>query len=271
MNVDGRKSRIGAVLVLLQLVCGCGSSDTSAPTSSNTGKRTMDEADLRGQVRTRYDSPDPTAAQLTRRANSIEIIQQLNLPYIEHLPVVEDAADLTPRSSDEIAHRCLATLICAVKGESDDHQLAQDLVERFSVGEYFSPAERAFIDSPQTSEQDRIDFAWRYECLHVFLWALGYLDELNPPHEICDVPGNVGIIREAGAESFIAEARARPIDDVLDANDFYYRLHWAVIELRLKGESSEAANEEIISERHRALNWLIRYMNQDWDDVSTDT
>jgi len=31
------------------------------------------------------------------------------------------------------------------------------------------------------------------------------------------------------------------------------------------------ANEEIIVERHRALNWLIRYMNQDWDDVTTDT
>ncbi|MFN5229343.1 MAG: DUF4272 domain-containing protein [Planctomycetota bacterium] len=25
------------------------------------------------------------------------------------------------------------------------------------------------------------------------------------------------------------------------------------------------------SGRHYALNWLIRYMDQEWDDVSTDT
>ncbi|MEO7730336.1 MAG: DUF4272 domain-containing protein [Kofleriaceae bacterium] len=31
------------------------------------------------------------------------------------------------------------------------------------------------------------------------------------------------------------------------------------------------ANEELITERHRALNWLIRYMGQSWDNVTTDT
>lgn len=51
----------------------------------------------------------------------------------------------------------------------------------------------------------------------------------------------------------------------------HYRLHWAAIDLRIKERSSEKINEEIIRERHRALNWLIRYLNQDWDDVSTDT
>lgn len=30
-------------------------------------------------------------------------------------------------------------------------------------------------------------------------------------------------------------------------------------------------NEELGVERHRALNWLIRYMNQAWDEVATDT
>jgi hypothetical protein len=27
----------------------------------------------------------------------------------------------------------------------------------------------------------------------------------------------------------------------------------------------------VIEERHYALNWLIGYFNQDWDDVATDT
>ena len=53
--------------------------------------------------------------------------------------------------------------------------------------------------------------------------------------------------------------------------DFYYRLHWAAIELRIKGKKSELLDEGVIRERHRALNWLIGYLNQEWDDVTTDT
>lgn len=61
------------------------------------------------------------------------------------------------------------------------------------------------------------------------------------------------------------------MSEILDQADYYYRLHWAVIELRLNGRSSGKANEEIIDERHKALNWLIRYMGQNWDDITTDT
>ena len=28
---------------------------------------------------------------------------------------------------------------------------------------------------------------------------------------------------------------------------------------------------DVVIERHHALNWLIGYENQQWDDVSTDT
>jgi hypothetical protein len=97
------------------------------------------------------------------------------------------------------------------------------------------------------------------------------VDELKPPHESADVEAETKIIHDAGAKDFIARAQLRSLDEILDANDYYYRLHWAVVELGLNGQESPAANEEIIVERHRALNWLIRYMNQEWDDVTTDT
>lgn len=61
------------------------------------------------------------------------------------------------------------------------------------------------------------------------------------------------------------------MDEILDAADLYYRLHWAAIELRLNGETSPHVDEGVIRERHRALNWLIRYMDAEWDNVTTDT
>ena len=65
--------------------------------------------------------------------------------------------------------------------------------------------------------------------------------------------------------------RIRSGSELLDVADYYYRLHLAAIELRISGKESKAINEEIIVEKHYALNWLIRYMAQEWDDITTDT
>jgi hypothetical protein len=69
----------------------------------------------------------------------------------------------------------------------------------------------------------------------------------------------------------VAESKRRTPQEILDMADFYYRLHWAAIDLRIKGKKSELLDEGVIRERHRALNLLIGYLNQDWDDVTTDT
>jgi hypothetical protein len=184
---------------------------------------------------------------------------------------VEDEASIQPRTSAEVAARCLATEICAVKGETADQKLIDDLVKEFAAAGSFSPEERAFIGDPRPTGPDRAKFGWRYEGVHVFLWALGYLPELNPPNRIADVGNEAGIIRKQGPGGFARNARLRPLRELLDQADLYYRLHWAALELRLKARRSEQVDEEIVMERHRALNWLIRYMGQAWDDVSTDT
>ena len=238
---------------------------------SQEKRLTVTEKDLQGVVRTSLDSPQPTEAQLGRRQKNNAIIKQMGLPVLESLPVVEDESTIKPRSMDEIARRSLAVAFCAVKGEANDQALVQRLVVKFSAASYFSPEEKAFIENADPSEQDRANFAWRYECQHVLLWALGYLDKLAPPNEICDVPGETAIIAKVGPKGYFTGAKPRAMTEILDAADLYYRLHWATTDLRLKGKKSEAANEEIIAERHRALNWLIRYMNQEWDDVTTDT
>jgi hypothetical protein len=229
------------------------------------------EKDLKGVARTNLDSPKPTSEQLKRKKKSMAIVAKMGLPTLESLPVVEDELQIRPRAPEEVAQRCLAVTICAVKGETGDQKLVESLVGRFSASEFFSPKEAAFIRDAKPLKQDLVDFAWRYECGHVLLWALGRLDSIKGPHEICDVPGEMKIIRETGAKAFVSEAKVRPLSEILDMADLYYRLHWAAIELRLKGKTSDAANEEIIRERHRALNWLIRYLDQAWDNITTDT
>ena len=232
---------------------------------------TTDEKNLQGKIRTNFDSPQPTPSQLARKAKSIVAIKELGLPFTDYLPVVEEETTIQPRSAEEIAERALALAIVAVKGEANDQQLVDSLIARFSAKQLFTPAELAFITNHSPTKQQLIDFAWQYECLHVLLWSLGYIEKLKPPNQICDVPAEVSIIRDLGRQNLSLNAHPRPLSEILDQADYYYRLHWAAIELRLNGKSSDKANEEIIRERHKALNWLIRYMDQNWDDITTDT
>jgi hypothetical protein len=49
-------------------------------------------------------------------------------------------------------------------------------------------------------------------------------------------------------------------------------MNWACVNARVKGEAPSAGlNQSVVYERHYALNWLIKYMDQEWDKVSTDT
>jgi hypothetical protein len=234
---------------------------------------TVDESQLKGVIRTNLDSPDPTPSQLERKKKSIEQVKAMGLPFLKDLPVVEDEHQIKPRTAEEVASRCIAVVLCAVKGETQgkDQPFVDNLVKTYAAETYFSPEEAKFIKNLSPNQQELVDFCWRYECMHVFLWALGHIDKLKPANTICDVANEVGLIREAGPEAFVSKARLRPLAEILDMADLYYRLNWAAVDLRIKGKKSDKIDEEIIQERHRALNWLIRYMNQEWDDVSTDT
>ena len=60
--------------------------------------------------------------------------------------------------------------------------------------------------------------------------------------------------------------------EILAANEAIYQLHWSVRDARLFGRPTPAElHPGVIRERHYALNWLIGYNGQDWDDITTDT
>jgi hypothetical protein len=254
------------MLTVVLLLFSCG--DNNKAPGEN---RQITEKDLKGQIRTSLDSPVPTEAQKHRKQRSIKLIREMGIPCLEELPVVEDEKSIKPRTSEEVARRCLATAICAVKGETNDSKLISKVIYQYQAAGYFSPEETAFIKNDRPGRKELLKFSWRYECAHVMLWALGYLDEIEKPDKICNVRKEMGILRDKGSEDFIKDAKLRPLKEILDQADFYYRLHWGAVELRLKGKCSDMINEEIIMERHYALNWLIRYMNQSWDNISTDT
>jgi hypothetical protein len=60
--------------------------------------------------------------------------------------------------------------------------------------------------------------------------------------------------------------------EILDQADLILRLDWACVSTRVKNEPTPGGlNLSVVYERYYALNWLIKYMNLDWDSISTDT
>jgi hypothetical protein len=205
-----------------------------------------------------------------RKRRSVAVLKREGVPFIEHLPAIESAAETTLRPVEEVALRAITLGVVATKGQTGDQRLTTALVDRFRVRGALSPKELAFVEHPEPSQHDRIQFTWRYECHAVLFWALGFIKALPRPDRVVNVAEIAPILADRGRDRFIAEANLRPVAEILDATDLIYRYHWAVTDARINGRPAPAGLDPgVVMERHYALNWLVG--GEDWDDVATHT
>jgi hypothetical protein len=213
-----------------------------------------------------------TANALARKERSDARLASEGVPVNKHLPAIEDVDQIKQRNKEEIAWRAMALLVVAAKGRGLEQATVENVVKDYQLDSHFTPAERAFVQNKSPTDHDRIQFSWRYEAAWTLLWSLGYVEELSKPSTICDVERAEGFLIDRGPEQFIKDAKLRPIENILDEADLIYRYHWAVVDARVNNKPAPAVIEPgVTMERHHALNWLIGYMDQEWDDVSTDT
>lgn len=211
---------------------------------------------------------------LARRARSIEILKLQGVPFTEHLPAIEDESDSVRRSTEDVARRAIALCLVATKGATVEESHWRGPVELFSEAGDFTPSELAFIQNSTPSRRDLIQFSWRYECYWVMLWALGFIHKLERPDRQCKVNDAYAFLKSRGREGFFKDTNLRPQAEILDEADLIYRYHWAVVDARVNRREIPpwlAAGVGVTIERHYALNWLVGYMDQAWDDVTTDT
>jgi hypothetical protein len=239
------------------------------PTSEQEAKPMSKE-----EIKTKIVEKDiqPSVEALARKEKSIGILKRMNVPTIQHLPVIEDSASAKKRTKEEIAHRAIALCLVAVKGEGLEQAKVEDLVKYYGAQNYFTPAEKKFVENPLPAPKDRIQFSWQYEDYWVMLWALGYVNTLDCPTNACDAAKAVNFLHGKTTEEFIANAKLRDFSEILDEADLIYRYDWAAVNARLKKQDLPTGLDGgVVMERHHALNWLIGYMDQAWDDVTTDT
>ena len=208
-----------------------------------------------------------------RKQQSIALLKEQGVPYIEHLPGIETADEVRLRSAEEIARRAICCLItiqlaCDLQNQQeveDSRLFMTGLLDRFGVRLFLTEKEKAIFEGT-ASEQDWVNMVWKYEAYWPLIWALGLIDSLDFPDQICDC-------QKATFDEFMKDTSLRSIEEILDAADLIFRYDWACVDARIKGEPAPAGlNSEVVYERHWGLNWLIDADQQnDWDHVSCNT
>ena len=185
----------------------------------------------------------------------------------------DEIPDDTPRTADEIARRAIA-LLCVIAcacGDAKDQVTAWLKCE--SLWDELSPKEASFLDG-RHSEQDRKNMTWRVEAAVPLLWAIQKIDTMPPLATQCETAPlvKVMVFPPAPTKDFVRTARLRPADEISDEYERVYESHWRVRDAQIHGKPlPEDVDPGVVAERHHGFNWLIGYMGQAWDDISTDT
>ena len=218
------------------------------------------------------DSDDEFAEAWDRRDRTLAIIRPEGVPYLDSLPLIEMEADIPRRGDEEVALRAMALAAVALRDLAPSQEAMENYIEQLDIEDSFTPKERVFIHDANSSRDDRMQFSWRCECLHVLLWALGFVETLGRPDHKCDSKALFDLVWELGREGLIEEAQLRPARELLDAADLLYCYHWAVRDAQMFRKPVPAGlSRDVVQEWHYAVNWLICYKGAEWDEVAVDT
>jgi hypothetical protein len=250
------KKYVGLVLVAASLSCGNPKPDDKAAISIPV------------------EHIEPTPAQKERRTQSEAYCKAHGIPVYSNpnAMFLDDDSQVKLRTKDEVVDRALALCYIGLKSEGLEQSKLDLFNNKYHLKGKLSPAELAYVNAKNPTEQQKIDANWRYEDLHVMLWALGYINQLAYPDQLCNVANDVKIISDLTEEEFRAKAKLRSKKEILNQADLILRLDWACVDARTKNQPAPGKMDKgVVYERHYALNWLINLMHQEWDEVSTDT
>jgi hypothetical protein len=215
-----------------------------------------------------------TKDQQDRRSRSENYCKAHNVPIYTNPNslFVEPEEKVTIRKQGEVVDRALALCYIGLKSEGIEQRHLDKMDKDFNIMAKLTANENAYAIAKQPTEQQKIDANWRYESLHVMLWALGFIDTLSYPDQMCNVANDVKIIHDLSEQQFRLKAKLRSKKEILDQADLILRLDWASVSAGVKNESAPSSLDKgVVFERHHSLNWLINYLKQDWDNVTTDT
>ncbi|MCP2028393.1 hypothetical protein L1276_003563 [Flavobacterium sp. HSC-32F16] len=234
--------------------------------------------DLGVSINSEYFDDDQTELeedQIQRKANSEKILEKENIKINKHLPCVESENETILRTPKEIAERVSVLAVTnLVAFNSISPEEAIDYLQNYKLWDVTTEGEKEFLADP--TDDKKAYESWKCEGIWTLMWALNKVEKLDFPNEFCNLENinseDYPVGKDKDPFDFINSINeTRTKSEILDAADLYYRYNWACVDERINGRQMESINPGIVYERQYALNWLINYMDQDWDNVTCDT
>ena len=232
------------------------------------------------EVKVNVENFDNTAIvmvpeQQDRKARSESLLEARQIKANQHLPCIESAAETILRSPQEIAQRVTALAITTlVATNAITATEALEYIQTYQLASLLTPQEQAFLANP--TPERMVQESWKCECIYTLLWAIHKVYQLAFPDQQC----NLNIVGQqqnpigSGKDPrpyIQSVTSSRSKEDILDEADLYYRFDWACVDARINNREMHVVHPGVVYQRHYALNWLIQYGDQAWDDVSCDT
>ncbi|MGE6353426.1 DUF4272 domain-containing protein [Flavobacterium sp. NPDC079362] len=213
--------------------------------------------------------------QKLRKENNEKILENYTIKINRNLPCIESESETTLRTPKEIAQRVsVLAVVNLVAFNSISPEEATEYLQNYKLWNFVTENEKEFLANP--TDDKKANESWKCEGIWVLMWALNKVETLDFPNEFCDLenldPDDYPVGQDKDPNFFIdAIVSTRSKSEILDVNDLYYRFNWACVDERINGREIEGINPGIVYERQYALNWLVNYMEQDWDIVTCDT
>lgn len=217
-------------------------------------------------------SNSKTAEQ--RKKQTEKFLKSLDIPFINHLPLIEEESAVKIRTSQEIAERILILIYLAyVSKVPDERENVIEFLKTKLLWNKVSPHEKELFQKEELTDQETANISWRSEGVWLLLWTINKVDKIELPTEQVEIPEIVSRLPEflTDPSEFIKNTIVRPTTEILDQSDLIYRLHWATRNADLNNQPMPANFYlSIIMERHYAINWVTFYSDE-WDEIQTDT
>ena len=202
-------------------------------------------------------------------------ITWVSISYLRYL-LFDDKTFATPY---EAGCRILIiyAVVYAIEEPSKKEALAQWLKQE-KIWKEASYGEQQFLEGGETGPEQIHAFSWQLDAAYMLAWSLNLVKEAPSPldsvtdGQMEDFFENVAPLGD-NLDSFLKNLSYRNTEEIFEENIFYELTTAYFRDLLFNGkEDTTHINRAAAFERHKALNWLRRYMSvKAWEDTDTST
>lgn len=204
------------------------------------------------------------------KSTNNQLILEQGYRINEWLPILDDPKI---RSLKEIKGR-ISVMNAAnnIAFEAPTHEIKNWIIKH-KLTKYLSESEQLIIDKPNDhlSNFELNSMMWYTESLWALMWCVEMIETLDAVKPVGDNMAQLlpNLEEEEDNSKIENIQNIKPEIEIYTMLDYYYRLHWCVVNSRVNGVKTKLV-EGVIYERRKALEWVFD-QDYDWDSVEMET